>query len=80
MRNCAICQQYKTKNVASPGLLQQLLVPQSIFSDISMDFVEGLPNSDGKNVILVVVDRFTKYGHFIAMFHPLRLLRWLQHI
>ena len=70
VRNCTMCQQYKTENVAFPSLLQPLPVPKSIFSDISMDFVEGLPKSSGKDVIMVVVDRLTKYSHFIALVHP----------
>ena len=36
-----------------------------------MDFVEGMPVSENKDMILVVVDRFTKYALFIALKHPI---------
>lgn len=37
---------------------------------ISMDLIEGLPKSQGKDCILVIVDRFTKYNHFLPLAHP----------
>ena len=39
-----------------------------------MDFITGLPNSKRKSVIMVVVDRLTKYAHFCALLHPIYLL------
>lgn len=35
-----------------------------------MNFIEGLSSSQGKKVIMVVVDRFSKYAHFVALAHP----------
>jgi hypothetical protein len=54
----------------SPGLLQLLPVPSAPFIDINMDFIEGLPKSEGNEVIFVVVDRFSKYAHLMALAHP----------
>lgn len=70
VRNCDICQRCKTECSLPGGLLQPLPIPEKIWSDISMDFIEGLPQSKGKSVIMVVVDRLTKYAHFIPLSHP----------
>lgn len=74
VRECVVCQCCKADNSASPGLLQPLPIPDRAWSVISLDFIERLPLSQGKFVILVVVDRLTKYGHFVALAHPFTAL------
>ncbi|CAM8925392.1 unnamed protein product [Rhodiola kirilowii] len=70
VRNCDICQKNKYDTSAKPGLLQPLPVPEGIWQSISMDFIEGLPQSFGKHCILVIVDRLSKNAHFLAISHP----------
>lgn len=70
VRNCPTCQQAKVERVKYPGLLQPLTTPSAAWQVISLDFVEGLQMSHGFDCIMVVVDLFSKYGHFLGLKHP----------
>nr|GEV22261.1 Ty3/gypsy retrotransposon protein [Tanacetum cinerariifolium] len=74
IRDCDVCKRAKHENVPSPELLQPLPIPDTIFTDISMDFIGGLPMVKGKDTIFVVVDRLTKYAHFMVLGHPSDIL------
>jgi len=70
VRACATCQRYKSEHLHPAGLLHPLPVPSIVWADIGIDFVEALPRVHGKTVILSVVDRFSKYCHFVPLAHP----------
>lgn len=68
--SCSICQKNKYQSLSPTGLLQSLPISCKVWDDISMDFIDGLPLSNGKSVIFVVVDRLSKSAHFMALSHP----------
>ena len=45
--SCPDCQQLKPRNTLKPGLLQSLPIPERIWTDLSMDFIVGLPEVRG---------------------------------
>jgi hypothetical protein len=67
---CEVCQCNKGEIVKALSTLQPPLIPSAIWRDISMDFIVGLPKLGNKSVIMVVVDRLSKYAHFCALQHP----------
>lgn len=65
---CLTCQQVKVEHQRPRGLLQPLLIPQWKWEHVSIDFVIGLPsNYKTHDSIWVVIDRLTKFFHFLAM-------------
>jgi len=67
---CYICQHNKGEMVNTQGALHSLPIPATIWTDISMDFIVGLPKAGNKSVIMVLIDHLSKYAHFCVMQHP----------
>ncbi|CAI7798450.1 unnamed protein product [Closterium sp. NIES-54] len=56
----------KSSKQKNAGILQPLPVPEQPWQVVSLDFITGLPpTSRGHDAILVVIDKFSKMGHFI---------------
>ncbi|GJP72648.1 hypothetical protein CLOP_g3415 [Closterium sp. NIES-67] len=64
--SCTTCQRMKSSKQKKAGLLQPLPVPEQPWQVVSLDFITGLPTTtSGHDAILVVIDKFSKMGHFI---------------
>ena len=65
---CMICQHVKAKHQRPFGLMQPLEVPEWKWDKITMDFITGLATTFNKNnAIWVIMDRLTKFAHFIPV-------------
>lgn len=65
VKNCDTCRRITPSREGLQGVLRQLEAPEQAWKDISMDFITHLPVSYSYDAILVVVDRLTKFRHFI---------------
>ncbi|QRW01159.1 Retrotransposable element Tf2 protein [Ceratobasidium sp. AG-Ba] len=63
VETCEICQRSKGHKRYAPQ--KPLPIPQKPWEDIAYDFIVKLPESQGMDSILVVIDRFSQQAHFI---------------
>ncbi|GJZ55503.1 putative reverse transcriptase domain-containing protein, partial [Tanacetum coccineum] len=65
---CLTCLKVKAEHQKPSGLLVQTEIPQWKWDNITMDFITKLPRtSSGYDTIWVIVDRLTKFAHFLPM-------------
>ena len=62
-----MCQRSKTITLKKFGSLEPINVPIRSWNAISVDFIAGLPESQGYTKIWLIFDRFTKMAHFIPL-------------
>jgi len=66
VRTCEKCNIYKPDKQKPAGMTQSLPIPSKPWEVVTMDFIVKLPTTpDGFDTIFVVVDKLSKYCHFI---------------
>lgn len=74
VRACSVCQQHKYQATMPTGSLQPIPLPAQVWEELTIDFMVGLPHSKGVDTILVVVDRLSKYAHYVGLRHPFKAI------
>jgi hypothetical protein len=69
---CLFFQSNKVETVKTPSILQPLAIPIQCWKEVSMDFLIGLPKSEGNSAIMVIVDSLTNYAHFFELPHAFK--------
>jgi hypothetical protein len=65
---CDTCRRIKADHLIPAGNLQPLSIPEWKWKNICIDFIMGLPHTScGYNSIWVIMDRLTKWAHFIPI-------------
>ena len=64
VENCPVCQMEKSDHTLSKGKLQSTHIPETKWSEISIDFIIDLPTSSrNRDSVLVMVDKATRMVH-----------------
>ena len=64
VENCPVCQMEKSDHTLSKGKLQSTHIPETKWSEISIDFITDLPmSSRNRDSVLVIVDKATRMAH-----------------
>ncbi|GJT01165.1 putative reverse transcriptase domain-containing protein [Tanacetum coccineum] len=76
VNKCSTCLKVKAEHQRPSGLLQQPEIPVWKWEGIAMDFVTKLlRTSSGHDTIWVIVDRLTKFAHFLPMLDDYKMDR-----
>jgi hypothetical protein len=83
-KTCDLCLQTKAQKRLPMGELKPLPIPEGHWDVASVDFIVELPESQGHDAIMVVVDSVGKQGHFIETHTTVTALGavqlYLQHV
>ncbi|SJL08165.1 uncharacterized protein ARMOST_11528 [Armillaria ostoyae] len=60
VKGCETCQRTKSSNQAKAAPLYPNAIPTKPWTHITVDMITGLPDSNGYDALLIVVDRFSK--------------------